>query len=254
MKRSVSKLLRKISVVILLCLLLVLSVTACRQNTPNNDGKNDNLKTIFEKMDSMETTTVLDYYPKIESSAFLKLEILKIYDEVYIDKKDIAVPRASGIVLIECNVIKDLYENGFEQNSKVVVPIFLNQCFIENDSPIYKDVDIADIKTWLSVQDHIYVKTQLRTNETFVVKSNPAIELQTNLLPCNISLYEILPSKEEKIYIDQVNNFLSEKNIEYLPYSEIYGMDTFCPNNILCTTFESNVKELSKYFDSKLTK
>mgnify|MGYP003301100401 CR=1 FL=1 len=251
MKSSVSKLLIKISVVILLCLLLVMSVTACRQNIPNSDNISKNF---FETMDSMEITTILDYYSKIENSVFLKLEIVKIYDEVYIDKKDIAIPGASGIVLIECHVIEDLFESGFEQNAKVVVPIFLNQCFIENDSPIYKDIDITDIKTWLSVQDHIYIKTQSRTSETFVVKSNHTIELQTNLFPCNISLYEILPSKEEKICIDQVSNFLSEKSIDYLPCSEIYGMDTFCPNNILCTTFESNVKELSKYFDSKLTK
>ena len=254
MKRSVPKLLRRISVLILSCLLLALSVTACRQNIPNSGNTNDISKNFFKTMDSMETTTVLDYYPKIDSSAFLKLEILKIYDEVYIDKKDIAIPGASGIILIECNVVEDLFESGFEQNSKVVVPIFLNQCFVEHGSPIYKDVDITDIKKWLSVQDYIYVKTQLRTSETFVVKSNHTIELRTNLVPCNISLYEILPSKEEKICIDQVSNFLSEKNIQYLPCSEIYGMDTFCPNNILCTTFESNVKELSKYFDSKLTK
>lgn len=240
--------------VLLILLIVSLFATGCGQNNPNSDGTNDNSKNFYESMDNMEITTVLDYYSKTESSVFLKLEILKIHDEVYIDKKDIAIPRASGIIAVECNVIEDLFESGFERNSKVVVPIFLNQCFIENDSPIYKDIDITDVKTWLSVQDHIYVKTQSYTSETLVLKSNHTIELQTNLLPCNISLYEILPSKDEKICIDQVSNFLSERHVEYLPCSEIYGMDSFCPNNISCTTFESNVKELSKYFDSKLTK
>ena len=252
MKLSVSRALRRISMVVLLCLLAVLSATACGQNTPtdgatNNgtdiDGdttNNDEISTsvpdnFFASMEDMEQIpTILDYYRKTEKNVFLKLEITQIHDEVYINKNDLATQGASGIVILECCVEKDLYDSGFELNQKIVLPVFLNQCFFENDSPVYKDLDIDDVKSFLSNTDHIYVTTRLNTNESFIVKNDSTAEVYTNISPCNLSLYELLPSVNGKLALNQ--------------------LDTFCPEGITCDMFESNVKKLSEYFDNNLNK
>lgn len=273
MKLAVSKALRKIGVVVLLCLMIVLSATACGQNNPaGNDATNKDTGTegdttnngnvstnvsddFFASMEDMEQiSTILNYYDKTENTVFLKLKITKIHDEVYIDKKDLATQGASGIVMLECIVVKDLYDSGFDLNQKIVLPVFLNQCFFENDSPVYKDLDIDDVKSFLSKTDHIYVTTRLNTNESFIVKNDSTIEVYTNLSPCNLSLYELLPIVDGKLSLNQLDTFFAEKHIENLPRSEIYGMDSFCPEGILCTTFENNVRELSEYFDNKLNK
>ena len=282
MKLAVSKALRRISMVVLLCLLVVLSVTACGQNTPtdgatNNDTgtdgatnngtdtdgdttNNDEISTsvpdnFFASMeDTEQIPTILDYYRKTEKTVFLKLKITQIHDEVYINKNDLATQGASGIVILECSVEKDLYDSGFELNQKIVLPVFLNQCFFENDSPVYKDLDIDDVKSFLSNTDHIYVTTRLNTNESFIVKNDSTAEVYTNILPCNLSLYELLPSVNGKLALNQLDTFFAEEHIENLPHSEIYGMDSFCPEGITCDMFESNVKKLSEYFDNHLNK
>lgn len=279
MKLAVSKALKRISMVVLLCLLVVLSATACGQNNPvgddatnnhngtegdttdkvngtNGDTTNDDVSTgvldnFFSSMEDMEQVqTILDYYRKTENTVFLKLKITKIHDEVYVNKKDFAIQGASGIAILECSVINDLYDSGFELDQKIVLPVFLNQCFFENDSPVYKDLAIDALKSVLSNTDCIYVTTRMNTNESFIVKNDSTVEVNTKLSACNLSLYELLPSVNGKLSLNQLDTFFAEKHIENLPQSEIYGMDSFCPEGISCDMFESNVKKLSEYFDN----
>ena len=276
MKLTVSKILRRIGMVVLLCLIVVLPVTSCRQNHHNEDKTNGNANTesrikvntskdttvstevsddFFASMENMDhLPTVMEYYNKTEYTVFLKLKITKIYDEVYIDKKDSALLGAARLVMLECSVVKDLYNSGFDIDQKIVLPVFLNQCFLENDSPVYKDLDINDVKSFLSKMDCIYAITRSYINETFIVENNSNMKIHTNLTPCNLSLYEVLPSIDGKLSINQLDNFFREIHVEHLPHFDIYGMYWFCPEGITCTAFEDNVKKLSEYFDNKLNK
>ena len=275
-KLTVSKIWRRVSAVVLLCLLLVLFVTACRQNTPNENKANGSANAtsgidvntsndtmistdvpndLFASMENIDhMPTVLEYYNKNEYTVFLKLKITKIYDEVYIDKKDSALLEAARLAMFECSVVKDLYNSGFDLDQKIILPVLLNQCFFENDSPVYKNLDINDVKSFFSEVDCIYAITHSYINETFIVENNSNMKIYTNLTPCDLSLYEVLPSTDEKLSINQLDNFFRKTHIEYLPHTDISGMYWFCPDGITCTAFENNVNKLSKYFDTKLNK
>ena len=51
--------------------------------------------------------------------------------------------------------------------------------------------------------------------------------------------------------VEEVDDFLDERNVIYMPQDNIVYMDSFCYEGISCEEFENNVRELSAYFDSK---
>ncbi len=103
--------------------------------------------------------------------------------------------------------------------------------------------------------DHFYVITRMnRSDNTYIVKNNSTIEVHSNLSHCVLSFYDLLPSIDGKLSLKQLDTFFAEIHVDYLPHSEIYGMDSFCPEGITCAMFEDNVRKLSEYFDKKLNK
>ena len=238
MKLVVSKGLRKICSVILILLILMLSATSC------------NFRFISD-IDSDPCPSILNSYSKTERSVFLKLEIVNIYDEVFIDQRDIAFPYDSGKILLECKVLDDLYESGVKPNEKIIIPIFLTHTFLEGDDYVRKDLPLSDVKTLLSSFDCIYIKTERNSECTYVVKDSTETSVKTVFMPCDMSLYDILPSVDNKVCINLIEDFFNQKCITNLPYYEIVYMDSFCYEGISCEEFENNVRELSAYFDSK---
>lgn len=276
MKLAVSKALGRICVVVLLCLVVALSATACKQNSPDDSKTNDSLNSetgnssitsndqentteatdsFFESMENMKLPTILSCYAKTEFAVFLKLEISKIYDEMYIYKSNIPMQDPAGYMMVECTIAEDLYERGFERGQKIVVPVLLKEVPQENNPRVLRNLDVSEVKEWLSGMDYIYVKTnsyyektQSYKKEAFVVENNHATELQTAQMPCVMSFYELLPSVDGKVSPKQLDDFLYKRNITKI---EIYGMNEFCYDGIPCAEFEDNVRELSKYFDNK---
>lgn len=230
MKLAVSKELCKICMVVIIWLAFVMSVTSCGHSSITNNGEGEGDKLSMGP-------TVSDYFGKTEGMVFLKLEILEIYDDAFKNKIDIAFQ--ADLIMLRCNLIADLHESGMEVNREVIVPVFS------------LDADVNDCKNWLSAFDVIYVKTPSYANNTYITDDNTEMTLKTNMAPCDISLYDVLPVVDGYVRINLVDEFLEEQRIENLPYSRIYGMEEFCYDGISCENFEDNVRELSKSDDTK---
>ncbi len=269
MKDPVPMSLGRICMALLLCLAVVLSVVACGRNNQNkgqedgavnkdngtpNDGEvsTDPFDDFFDSMeDAEEGATILTYCNKTERSVFAKLKITRIYDDVYIDEDDKAFQGVAERIMLVCNVEEILYGNGFHLNQSIVVPVSLFFCFVENGSPDYRNLDISFVKSFLSEMDYIYVDAWLNSDKTYIAKNDFENEIHTNISPQTLALYELYPVVDGTVSLNRLDNFLDENNIEYLPQSEIYGMDWLCPEGITCSAFEENVKRLSAYFDRK---
>lgn len=230
MKLAVSKELCKICTVVIIWLVFVMSVTSCGHSSIINNGEGEGDKLSMGP-------TVSEYFGKTEGMAFLKLEILEIYDDAFKNKIDIAFQ--ADLIMLRCNLIADLHESGMEVNREVIVPVFS------------QDADVNDCKNWLSAFDVIYVKTPSYANNTYITDDNTEMTLKTNMAPCDMLLYDVLPVINGAVYINMVDEFHEEQRVEYMPYSEISGIDDFCYEGISCEEFEANVRELSKEYDTK---
>ena len=216
----------RICTVVITCLLLVLSVASCEQNDEIQiEGDSD--------FSSDTSSSVSDCYYNGENAVFLKLEILKIYDE------DFYVESSGGrdFILMDCRVILDLYESGVNSCETILIPVR----FISTTSTMTTET----VKSWLSDFDYIYVYSNIQHEDRYISYPYREMDLESNIAPCYISGYEILPASDGRVRIELLDAFISENR---MGSSYISDMERFCYENISCETFEDNVRKLSKDF------
>ena len=256
MKITISKGLSKICIVLLLCLSLVLSTTACGQNKTANDKTDNTINNeannkTDENLDDADSPmlTVEDLYLKNVGSSFLKLKISNIYNEVFQEK----FSKYGKYIMLECEIMEDLYDSGFENNKKIIVPVLLNQSFTQEGSiaSVGGTLDLQNFKTFLLSFDYIYIYSHSNSNVIYCLENDTSFQLESNIDKCVISSYELIPSVDGKVYIERIDAFLEENNAVFGNYHHIYGILNFCFDGISCMEFESNVRKLSKYFDDK---
>lgn len=248
MRLAVSKGLGKICMVVIMCLIFVLPAVSCRQNEADDP--------MIDSSDGISLPTVAKRYSKLQNplsrTAFLKLEIEKIYEDVFFEE----YVNGRSYIMLECRVMADFYESGINANEKIILPIMLNARLEENDVSYSGVIDINKLKLWLNTFDYIYVYTMISIDSfsVYVASSNNDIKLESDLQFCNLTLYSVLPSADDKVRIELLDDFFAENHVRILHRSEIKGMDNFCYDGISCEDFESNVTELSNYIDNEQAK
>ena len=229
MRLAVSKGLGKICMVVIICLIFVLPAVSCRQNSITNSVT----------VETDKAPSVKDYFAKTEIMVFLKLEVSKIYDQVFVSKSDIGNRYGVDRIILECKVLTDLYESEIEIGEKVIIPLYMGGS------------NINDYKNWFNSLDFIYVRTHPYSVNEYVSKNDFETSIQTDMNRCDMLSYDVLPVIDGAVYINMVDEFHKEQGIEYMPYSEISGIEDFCYEGISCEEFETNVMELSKEYDAK---
>ncbi len=258
MKLAVSKGLFKMCMILLLCLSMVLSAVGCIQDN-TNDGTANKAESFNEisleffasldEGDGEKFVTVLDCYAISRDDVFLKLEITQIYDDVFIEQYS----GGREFIMLECNVICDMYESDLIYTPKVIIPIMIDITVEEDDTRVRSKLDVNEFKLWLLDFDYIYVRSHTY-NQVFVAKGKSNVSVDVKINWCNISSYHLLPSADGKVCIEELDEFLDKNRVGRLSSNEIRGMELFCYSGISCENFEKNVKILSAYHDKKFDK
>lgn len=250
---------------VLLCFLIAFATTACdkiKRDEENTSSEENTDKTddFFASMEDVcEGPTVLEYFNKVyatsedERSFFSKLEITKIHDGIFVERQGLTLENRSEYMILECKVINALY-NSENSNETVIIPLFLNVNFEIGEMYYRGTLNVADVKKWLLELDYIYAISFTNPADSYVDLDSNETQIETEIQKCLLKSYDILPSKDGKVCIQMLDDFLQERNVSYLPKEDIYGMDKFCYDGISCEEFENNVKELSEYLDNKYHK
>ncbi len=201
--------------------------------------------------------SVYDFCAMYQRSICVKLEITEIHDTVYSNGQNIHFIMVEGQVL---EVIDD--ENtyghiiGFDENDRIkagdkaVVPILLDASF---DGETYLDkatqgeLDAQEVMAWLNSFDSIYFRTEVYlSGENFFDKDDRSKVIKTIYEDCYLQGYDILPIKEGKVVIDEVNSFLNKYKVNYLDYDYYIDVERLVYNNIPCEDFEANLKSIAE--------
>ena len=262
MKIGISKGLRKICMVVLLCILFGLLTSSCDQSNETigettTEAINSSVTTeetpFFESIDCvLPAPTVLQHYIKGYKALFLKLEIVKIFDDIFIETKHY-YHRDSKYLLMECKVKADLYDSGYKIDEKIFVPICLNINVSSKENPDgYASVlDLQETKEWLLSCDFIYIYSKAYESLKYTGEDNSELQIETEIHQISFDLYEIIPCTNGEIHLQLVDDFFQKYSMAHFPHSLIVGMDKICYDGISCEEFENNISEMSEYFDNR---
>lgn len=256
MKIGISKGLRKICIVVLLCILFGMLTTSCKQSgETNNSALSHPTVDFIASMDNCELPNVLDYFNKHIYSSFFKFKITKIYDEIFVQQPS----SPHSIILLEGKVTEILYDttNEISVNKTEIIPVILPLVYSASNLPNENSTNTSEpafldkekVVNWLLSLEYMYISLISRPREIYYAKNDTSVQIESNHNFVSLTLYNLIPATTEQVCVKSLDDFLQNNNVSYLHRDDIYGMNKICYDGIPCENFENYIMTISAYYD-----
>ncbi len=202
----------------------------------------------FAEMNGMdELPTVLGYYPCIENSSFVKVEHIEFCEGLY------SWDSTSGtyLYLIKGIVTEDYYEN-IEKGTVITIPIIANNSTVTEDgvvdhSRLYDEEELSEFLEQFDTL-YVYLMTGMYHQQSAYSLKHGSTEYFGSLTcPVNFPLYTIIPARDDKICMNQLDEFCQSTDTGMLLHNEIFGFDRLIYDGQEAAELEDNIKQIYQY-------
>lgn len=236
-----------------ICLVVALGAVFIPQllETPTIDVPPIDFEYFAGLSDMTTVATVLEYYPCLEYSSFVKINNIEICEGLY------SWDSTSGIYfyLIKGVVVEDYYEK-IKEGTVITIPIIANNSTVTEDGVVDHSrlYDEKELSEFLKQFDTLYVYlTTVKDNQQSVYalfdKSTKYID--SLMCPVGFPLYELLPARDGKICMNQLDEFCQSTDTHLLDHNNIMGFDRLIYDGQETAELEENIRQIYLYSKSK---